>query len=110
MKNYVQKGDVLDYTVPAETEIASGDIVKAGSLIGIAATDGVAGDVIAVNLCGVFEVGKETGAVTVGAPLYFKASTGKATTDDESDANALMGYAFSAQSSGDTTVKVKLLG
>lgn len=104
MKNYIQKGDSIEFVATAA--IASGAIVEVGALAGISAGKYEAGETVVVNLCGVYEVPKVAGAVTLGAKLYSNAA-GAATTTVGT--NVFLGYAFSAQASGDATVKVRLI-
>jgi len=104
MKNYIQKGDSIEFV--ATEAIASGAIVEVGALAGISAGKYDIGDTVVVGLCGVYEVPKVSGAITLGAKLYSNAS-GSATTTVST--HVFLGYAFSAQASGDTTVKVRLI-
>jgi len=104
MKNYIQEGDCIEIT--ASGAITSGQIVEVGALAGVSAGTYASGDVAVINLCGVYEVPKTAGAVTLGAKLYSNAS-GSATTT--ASTNVFLGYAFSAQESGDATVKVRLI-
>ena len=103
MKNYIQKGDSIELVAVAA--IASGAIVEVGAIAGISAGAYKIGETAVINLCGVYEVPKVAGAVTLGAKLYSDAA-GKATTTVGT--NVFLGYAFSAQASGDLTVRVKL--
>jgi predicted RecA/RadA family phage recombinase len=112
MKNYVQRGEVLDFTIPSATEISSGELVEVGSMAGVAVTGGTAGDVIAVQLEGVFTLPKVTGAITLGAKVYSNGA-GSVTTDaddgeTEPTAYVFVGYAFAGAESADATVAVKL--
>lgn len=105
MKNYIQNGDVLDAVLGAD--VASGGVVVVGELVGVATTAGKSGDTIAVNLCGVFEVAKATGAINQGAKVYWDAGNSNATTT--ASGNKQIGHAWLAAQSGDATVQVKLL-
>lgn len=106
--SYKQAGDVIG--VVAAGTIASGDIVKQGSLIGVALGDAIATETVQVQLCGVFEVAcLSTDVVTQGAPLYFDEAEGQVKLDDETGANALAGYAFAAKAASVTTVELRLL-
>ena len=69
MKNTIAQGDVLPYVVPAGGVI-SGGLVLVGSLVGVAVTTGAEDDVVSVNIKGVYEVAKITGAVAQGQALY----------------------------------------
>lgn len=104
MKNYIQKGDSIEFVAVAT--INSGAIVEVGALAGVSAGSYGTGDTAVVSLCGVYEVPKVTGSVTLGAKLYSNAS-GSATTTVGT--NVFLGYAFSAQVSGDATVRVRLI-
>lgn len=106
MKNFVQPGKVIDYTVPSATTITAGQIVAVGKLVGVASKNGVEGDVVPVYVEGVFTVSKEADAITQGDKLYYKSSTGTVTTT--ASGNTFCGYAVTTQLSGDTTVQVKL--
>lgn len=105
MKNYIQKGDAIDFTLTAAA--SAGDPILTGSLVGIAVTDGAIGDTIAVNLCGVYEVAKATGAAcVVGDKLYWSSLNSNFTKT--ATGNTFAGHAVSAQASGDTVVKIRL--
>ena len=86
-----QKGEVLDYK--ASAAVSNGEVVSLGTRIGVA-----------------------TGAVTMGAALYYDATAKKITTvasTGESSSkvdNIPAGYAAAAAANADTTVLVKLLG
>lgn len=107
-KNLVAPGDVLDYTVPSATTIASGDPVLIGDLLGVALIGGTTGDMIPIQVEGVFTLAKTTGeAWTLGSKLYWSAGTSKVTTTATS--NKHIGYAAADAASGDTTGNVKFL-
>lgn len=79
MKNYVQTGDILTLSAPAD--VSSGGIVVVGTLVGVAQVDAVAGDPVAVVRRGVFaDLPKKTGeAWAVGDKLYWNATDGHMT-------------------------------
>lgn len=104
MKNYIKKGDSIEFVATAA--IASGAIVEVGTLAGVSAGKYAIGDKAVISLCGVYEVPKIAGAVTLGAKLYSNAA-GAATT--VANTNVFLGYAFSNQDSGDATVRVRLI-
>lgn len=106
MKNFVQEGEVLNYTVPNATSITSGDIVVVGDLVGVAAKSGEAEDKIAVNLEGVFELPKVAGALTQGQKVYVV--NGEITADDDNGGNVFAGWAFEAAENAAETALVKL--
>lgn len=105
MQNFIQKGDVLEYVVPAGG-VKSGDVVVAGTLVGVAVKDGVQGEVVAVNLTGVFELPKATGALTLGQAVYYSAAN-KNITATATD-NVAIGHVFVAAASADAVVRVRL--
>lgn len=96
---------MINYTVPSGG-ISSGDLVKIGGMVGVAVNGGVENDVVAVNLCGVYEVPKASGAITKGARLYYDAAEGELTTT--AAGNTFAGFAWQAQQSGDATCLVRL--
>lgn len=103
MKDYKQRGDVIDYTV-GEDAVSAGDPVIIEDLAGVAASDGTEGDVISVNLTGVFDLPKVATAQTKGAEAYWTGSAVTATATD----NDLLGWFFEDAASGDGFVAVKL--
>lgn len=112
-KNHVQPGKVLDYVNETGADIASGDVVKAGALLGVALKDIPDGDTGPVAVDGVFAVPKVAGtAITQGAAVVFKAdvkafTVGEAAAGDVSGAAAV---AFNAAAAGDTVVNIKFTG
>lgn len=107
MKNFVQKGEVMEVTLTAAA--SSGDFVMTGSLGGVAQVDGANGDTIGVLRCGVFTLPKATGqAWTVGARLYWSSANSNFTTT--ATGNTLVGVAAAAAATGDTTGTVLLDG
>jgi predicted RecA/RadA family phage recombinase len=107
VKNYEQKGEAINYLVPSATTIAAGDVVAIGSsLTGIAVTGGTTGDTIVVNLCGVYELTKDTPLViTQGDRLFWNASNKEIT---KTVTDRPIGVAFASAVSAGTTVLVLL--
>lgn len=105
MKNYKQRGEVLDFVVPA-AGVKSGDLVIAGALVGVAVCDGVKDDVVAVNLTGVYELLKANVAITQGAAVYWDATNKNVTTT--AAGNTLIGNAMNAEIAAATTVQVRI--
>ena len=108
-QNFIQPGDVIDYTVPAATTITSGQGVLMGDLFGVALVAGVTGDVIPVAVDGVYSLPKLAAqAQAIGVKVYFDPTPGTITTT----AGALKhsGYVARAAAANDATVYVKLLG
>ena len=115
MKNYVQKGDYLQWTIPAAspaTQVASGDLVTIGDTVGVAASSGESGDTIAVALEGVFSVPKDSSNIALGVQLYVDAN-GDATINPDNGASPpvahkALGVAFTAAGTSATSVEVKI--
>lgn len=108
MKNAIQKGNVLNYPVPAATTITSGQPVFVGALAGIAAiTSAIEGAIVPVNLEGVFVLPKTAPLViTQGDRLYWDTTPGEVTKT--ALGNTFIGVAFESQLSADTEVLVQL--
>lgn len=107
MKNYIAVGRVLN--VLAAAAIASGELVKVGEVVGVAAVDIPATETGSVNVTGVYEVPKAAGAVAQGDKLYYDA-TAKNLTKTTTAPNVYAGYAYESAAAGDAVVLVKLVG
>lgn len=103
-QNYIQEGDVIEIAAPAA--VSSGDMVKAGVLVGVALGDAASGADVRVALKGVYTLPKATGAITVGAAVYYVAADGNLSTT--ASGNTLTGHCVVAAASGDATVAVRL--
>jgi len=107
--NYVQPGDVIEYTAGAD--ISSGDVVVVGDNVGIALTDIANGATGSVQIAGVFTVPKTSGtAWNQGDRVDYDVSAGefhKGLTAASGDVENC-GIAFAAAASGDTTANVLL--
>lgn len=107
MKNYISSGDVL--TIPAPATVASGDVVIAGGLVGIAARDAASGADVEIKTKGVYELPKTSAeAWTVGAAIYWDATNGVCTTTATD--NTLIGKAVAAAANPSSTGIVRLDG
>lgn len=111
MTNRICEGEV--FNVLLSGTVAAGEVVEFADLIGVAVSGGVSGDLIAVEVEGVFNLAKTTGEVFLqGQKLYWDKSTNKLTTDPDpagSPGRAIFaGYAYSAAALNDTTAEVKL--
>jgi predicted RecA/RadA family phage recombinase len=105
MKNFVQAGSNL--TIPAPAAVASGGVVIAGAIIGIASNAAASGADVDVVTTGVFELPKVgADAFTLGAAVYYIAASGLVTTT--ASGNTKIGVAVAAAGSGVATVKVRL--
>lgn len=94
--------------VVAGGTVASGDVVKTGSVVGVAINGGGSGDTISVAVCGVYSVKKKTtDVVAQGTALYWDAGNSEMTVTSTS--NTLAGYAWEAAGNGVTSVNIRLL-
>lgn len=105
-QNFICEGTVIPYIV-AGAPVVSGDLVLVGALVGVTLNSGAIGATVQVRVTGVFQVPKATGAITVGAKLYYDSTAKNLTTTVGS--NTLAGYAYAPALSGDATVQVKFL-
>ncbi|MBI1649870.1 DUF2190 family protein [Hyphomicrobium sulfonivorans] len=79
MKNFIQPGDVVTVTAPAN--VASGSGVLVGTLFGVAAFSALADAEVEIKTTGVFELPKTAAqAWDVGAAIYWDGAAGVATT------------------------------
>jgi predicted RecA/RadA family phage recombinase len=102
----IKNGDVIDWVADADVE--AGDMVKIGNVgIGFVEHAAKSGESTTLNVKDIHEGDKVTGAVSLFAPLYFKASVKKLTTDSETGANIFAGFAVKAALSGDARVRIK---
>ena len=102
---YVQRGESIDYT--PETDVAAGDIIKVGSLVGVAKLDIKAGELGALALVGVYEVEGNGTAVEAGAVVSVDPTTGKVCAEGASGA-VKFGHAVQSAAATDATVLVRL--
>lgn len=103
MRTYVQEGNVIDVVLAADAK--SDDVIVKGKLVGIATTDGLAGQTIACRVEGCIAVAKASASVFAqGVAVSWDDAANVATTG----AGALMGYASAPAASGETVVQVKL--
>jgi len=98
---FIQDGKAIDYR-PTEA-VAAGDIVVQGTLIGIARLDIAANTLGSLALSGVFDAPKATGAITVGAAVYWDAANFNVTMT--AAGNPYLGKALLAAASADETVR-----
>ncbi len=102
-------GDAVDYT--PGSDVAAGDVVVQGDLVGVARTPIAANAPGSVAVTGVFDFPKATGASTgiaAGTKVYWDAADKQAKADDESGANKLLGKTVLAAADADATVRVRL--
>lgn len=106
MKNFVQAGDILDFTAPSGG-VVGGNAYVIGAAFAVAVSTEDEGETFAGLVEGVVNLPKASGAITEGALVYWD-NTAKTVTTTASS-NKKIGYATAAQASGDAAVNVKLV-
>lgn len=107
MRNYVQPGDTLTLTAPAE--IVSGGVVIVGAIIGVANGDAANGAPVDVDTVGVFTLPKVSAlAIAAGDVVYWDAAN-KLVTKTASG-NTKLGVATAAAANPSASVSVRLNG
>jgi predicted RecA/RadA family phage recombinase len=102
MATFIQDGDAVDYTPGAD--VAAGEVVVQGDLVGVAKTPIAAGTLGSLATRGVFDFPKAgAGAIASGAVLYWDATNGVATTT--ASGNKRIGKAVAAAAAADTAVR-----
>ena len=104
MARRVSDGLTLDYT--PGSAVSAGDVVLLTDLLTVATHDIPANVLGAVAYSGVYELAKATGAIALGAAVYWDAVNSNVTTT--SSGNKFAGHATKAAVSGDTVVEVLL--
>lgn len=100
----IRNGKKMDLTCTAA--VAMDEVVVVGTIIGIASTAGAIGDVIALDVVGVYELPAKAEAFTQGALLYWDVSEGYLTVT--STDNVLAGIAWEAKGASATTALIKI--
>jgi predicted RecA/RadA family phage recombinase len=109
MKNYVQPGEVLEYTAPTGG-VVSGSAYKIGQILVVATVSVAAGEKFSALTEGVVELNKlDAEAWSEGWPIYWDPSPGHATSVTTSGTH-LIGTAARLAASPSETGFVKLLG
>lgn len=106
---FVHDGGAIDYTPAAD--VAAGDVVVLGDLVGIAKLDIAAGKLGALHVTGVYDVPKASGAgtgIASGVSVYWDAAAKQATASAGS--RPLLGVTVAAAADAATTVRVRLAG
>ena len=110
MINKLESGKRLNFSIATGgTQLNSGDVVLIGAgLAGIAENTIVpGGDVVAVELEGVFAIPKDANAIAIGAVVYYDPTAKKASATGVPSLNAI-GICYAAALAGDATVAVLL--
>jgi predicted RecA/RadA family phage recombinase len=104
---FVSEGNTIDYT--PTSNVAAGDVVVQGELVGIAKTPIAANTPGSLTVKGVFDLPKATGAgsaIAVGIQAYWD-TTNKVVTATATG-NKFLGKTVRAAADADTTVRVRL--
>jgi len=108
-KNFIAEGDELPWTNGTASAVVSGQVVRVGQVLGVAAVDIAVGSTGIVHTCGVFTVPKVTTAVIAqGAALLWDASAAKFDVGTATPATgdvSLAAFAWEAAGNGATTIK-----
>lgn len=110
MKNFVQKGDTLDFVAPAGG-VVSGSVYKIGGFLCVAATTTAEGLTFAGDVVGVFDVAAEgagSGQVWAVGDLIYWDNTAKLFTKT-STSNTKAGLATAAKLTAATSGQLKLI-
>ena len=102
---YIQRGDSIDYT--STSDIAAGDIVKVGSLVGVAKLDIKAGELGSLALVGVYEIAGNGTALEAGSVVSVNPTTGKVCAAD-ADGAIKFGHAVQSITANEAFVLVRL--
>jgi len=106
---YIHEGNAIDFTPAAD--VAAGEVVVQGELVGITKRDIAAGQLGTLELTGVFDFPKATGggtAIGTGLDIYWDEGNTVATTDDATGANKKIGRSVAAAGDSDATVRVRM--
>ena len=111
--NYEQPGNVITYTATADK--TSGQVVRVGNILGVCLTDIANGETGSVQITGVFNVPKVSGAViAAGESLTWDASAAafddNAATPATGDVTGAAAVAFEAAGNGVTEIAVRFTG
>ncbi len=107
-RNYVQKGNVLDFTAPPGG-VTAGNGYMFGDLFIIALNTETAGRSFSAQCAGVFSLPKRPAdTFTEGVSVYWDISNGEA-IPTQASSEPLIGHATTATDSGTDTVVVRLI-
>lgn len=110
MKNFVQKGDVIDYVNGGSTTIASGTVVVVGSLLGVAVSDIEASATGALRISGAVNLKKKKAtAVTAGQALDYDISASQLDAIGAPASGDLVGCCVAIAGAGATEGTVTVL-
>lgn len=103
---FVQIGQNIDYT--AEADVAYREIVPLISRVGVACEAIPKGESGTLSLTGVYEMPAVSGAIAVGATVYYDTETEKITVTKKEDTTVLAGIAVAAKTEAGTSCLVRI--
>ncbi len=107
MKNYIQAGNTVTVTAPAN--VTSGALVVVGSLVGVTAFDAASGADVEIDTVGVFSVPKVvTDVIAQGDKLYWDSAASKLTKTAGVGSKPFVGIARAAAGNGVANVECLL--
>ena len=108
MKSFKQPGDMV--TIIAAAVIASGELIRANSLIGVATNSAASGEPVTLKTTGVHELAKTSAqAWAVGNPIYAIAAS-NLLTNVPGTGNYLVGVATEVAANPSAVGSVRLNG
>ncbi len=108
---FIHDGNTIDHTPAPGSDLAAGDVVVQGDLIGVARTPIAANALGSLAVAGVFDLPKTVGvgaAIGAGLKVYWDEAEQVAKTDAEAGANKLLGKTVRQADDEDATVHVRL--
>lgn len=104
---YFQVGNIIDHT--PSSDVAAGDVVIQGELVGIARQPILANELGALTVEGVFKFVKDAStAFAAGVNVFWDVADQEATEDDDTGTNKLIGKTVLAAADTDTILLAKL--
>lgn len=108
MKNFVEEGKTMQYTVAGKA-VKSGDVIVIGEHVGVAVTSGEVDENIALAVEGVYELPKGNGALAQGSKAYVNTSEeGVTTIVGTATGNKYAGIVWEAAPASTNAVLIKL--
>ena len=114
MAQFIQKGDIVDYTNSGEAAIEYGQLIIGKDKIFVAAEEIAPGATGGVHASGVFKMAAETtAAFAFGQKIYYDATSKVATATAETGSttktpNAYIGIAVEVKAESAAVAKIKL--
>lgn len=105
-KNYIEDGETMDWTNSTGADVASGDPVSVGAMLGVAHADIADGEDGVLHMTGVIALAKdEAESWSAGEKLYFDAESGNVSV---TESDVVAGTAWADAETGDSDAPVRL--